>query len=161
MKWSWNKNAVVQYLRRLVSLSEEMDIEAASVTIRQNVYFRGPNVFILFCAIIIASVGLNVNSIPVIIGAMLVSPLMGPIMGFGMGLGTNDTDLVRTSLKNLGVMVSISILASTLYFLISPLSMENPPSCSRARNLLSMMCSLLSLVDLRVSWRLHAKSAAR
>lgn len=126
MKWSWNKNAVVQYLRRLVSLSQDMDTEAASVTIRQNVYFRGPNVFILFCAIIIASVGLNVNSIPVIIGAMLVSPLMGPIMGFGMGLGTNDTDLVRTSLKNLAVMVSISILASTLYFLISPLSMENP-----------------------------------
>ena len=123
MKWNWDKNAVVRYLHSLVSLSEDIDTEAASNTIRQNVYFRGPNVFILFFAIIIASVGLNVNSIPVIIGAMLISPLMGPIMGFGMGLGTNDTDLVRTALKNLAVMVSISILASTLYFLISPLSM--------------------------------------
>lgn len=125
-KWNWDKNAVVRYFHQLVSLSEDIDTEAASNTIRQNVYFRGPNVFILFFAIIIASVGLNVNSIPVIIGAMLISPLMGPIMGFGMGLGTNDTDLVRTALKNLAVMVSISILASTLYFLISPLSMENP-----------------------------------
>lgn len=126
MKWNWNKNAVIRYLRRLTSLSEDMDTQAAMVSIRQNVYFRGPNVFILFFAIIIASVGLNVNSIPVIIGAMLISPLMGPIMGFGMGLGTNDTNLIRDALKNWIVMVGISILASTLYFVISPLSMENP-----------------------------------
>ncbi|MGM9837588.1 MAG: TIGR00341 family protein [Paludibacteraceae bacterium] len=126
MKWNWNRNAVVRYLRRLTALSNDIDTQAAMASIRKNVYFRGPNVFILFFAIIVASVGLNVNSIPVIIGAMLISPLMGPIMGFGMGLGINDTDLIRTSLKNLTVMVSISILASTLYFVVSPLSMENP-----------------------------------
>ena len=82
----WNKNKILSYLRQLVSLGDAMDVQAAAASIRENIHFRGPNVFILFFAIIIASVGLNVNSIPVIIGAMLISPLMGPIIGFGMGL---------------------------------------------------------------------------
>ena len=81
----WNKNKILSYLKQLVSLGDAMDVQAAATSIRENIHFRGPNVFILFFAIIIASVGLNVNSIPVIIGAMLISPLMGPIIGFGMG----------------------------------------------------------------------------
>ena len=109
-----------------LNISNYIDMQAASENIRGSIYFRGPNVWILGTAIIIASVGLNVNSIPVIIGAMLISPLMGPIIGFGLGLGTNDTGLIRESLKNLLVMVVISIFASGLYFLISPLAMENP-----------------------------------
>lgn len=113
-------------LKDLVDLSDYINVEAAAENIRSNVHFRGPNVLILFCAIVIASVGLNVNSIPVIIGAMLISPLMSPIVGMGMALGTNDMALLRSSLKNLGVMVGISILASTLYFLVSPLDMEHP-----------------------------------
>lgn len=119
-------NRLFRYLRSIIYLNGDVDTRAASQVIRQNIYFRGPNVFILGCAIIIASVGLNVNSIPVIIGAMLISPLMGPIMGFGLGLGTNDTGLIRTALKNLAVMVTISILASTLYFLLTPLSLAHP-----------------------------------
>lgn len=115
-----------RYLLRLISLSDYVDAHAANENIRQNVAFRGPNVIILFCAIVIASIGLNINSIPVIIGAMLVSPLMNPIIGFGLGLGTNDPDLVRNAVRNLFVMVFISVLASTLYFLISPLTMEDP-----------------------------------
>ena len=122
----WNKNKILSYLKQLVSLGDAMDVQAAATSIRENIHFRGPNVFILFFAIIIASVGLNVNSIPVIIGAMLISPLMGPIIGFGMGLGTNDMTLVKDALKNLAVMVVISIIASTLYFLVSPLDMDNP-----------------------------------
>lgn len=118
--------AVADYLQELTNLHDHLDILAAEKDIRNNVYFRGPNVYILFFAIIIASVGLNVNSIPVIIGAMLISPLMGPIMGFGMGLGINDTRLVTDALKNLAVMVGISILASTLYFLITPLDLTHP-----------------------------------
>lgn len=114
------------YISTIVHLSEYIDREAASSSIRKSIFFRGPNVYILACAIIIASVGLNVNSIPVIIGAMLISPLMGPIIGFGLGLGTNDTDLLRSSLKNFAVMVVISIIASTLYFLITPLKLEEP-----------------------------------
>ena len=113
------------YLRSLIHLSDEIDYENASASIKKNIAFRGTNVFILACAIIIASVGLNVNSIPVIIGAMLISPVMGPILGFGLGLGTEDNSLVKNSLKHFGVMVAISILASTV-FLLSPLSLANP-----------------------------------
>ena len=114
------------YLKKLIHLSDEIDYENASASIRKNIAFKGTNVFILVCAIVIASVGLNVNSIPVIIGAMLVSPVMGPILGFGLGLGTEDARLLRDSLKNLGVMVGISIIASSLFFLLSPLSLANP-----------------------------------
>lgn len=114
------------YLHKLIDIQSYTDVAAAETRIRENIPFHGPNVLILVCAIVIASVGLNVNSIPVIIGAMLVSPLMGPIIGFGMALGTNNTQMLVHSLKNLGIMVAISILASSLYFAISPLRMENP-----------------------------------
>ncbi len=117
---------VLIYLKSLIHLSDEIDYENASTSIRKNIAFRGTNVFILACAIIIASVGLNVNSIPVIIGAMLISPVMGPIMGFGLGLGTQDNELVKNALKNFAVMVAISILASSLFFILSPLSLANP-----------------------------------
>ena len=117
---------ILVYLKSIIHFSNEIDYENASTSIRKNIAFRGTNVFILACAIIIASVGLNVNSIPVIIGAMLVSPVMGPILGFGLGLGTEDARLLKDSLKNLGVMVGISIIASSLFFLLSPLSLANP-----------------------------------
>ena len=117
---------VLVYLKSIIHFSDEIDYENASTSIRKNIAFKGTNVFILACAIIIASVGLNVNSIPVIIGAMLVSPVMGPILGFGLGLGTEDARLLKDSLKNLGVMVGISIIASSLFFLLSPLSLANP-----------------------------------
>jgi uncharacterized hydrophobic protein (TIGR00271 family) len=117
---------ILIYLKSLIHLADEIDYENASTSIRKNIAFKGTNVFILACAIIIASVGLNVNSIPVIIGAMLVSPVMGPILGFGLGLGTEDNHLVKDSLKNFGVMVAISIIASSVFFLLSPLSLANP-----------------------------------
>lgn len=117
---------ILIYLKSLIHLSDEIDYENASASIRKNIAFKGTNVFILACAIIIASVGLNVNSIPVIIGAMLISPVMGPILGFGLGLGTENNNLVKNSLKNFGVMVAISIIASSLFFLLSPLSLANP-----------------------------------
>ncbi|MCQ2334806.1 MAG: TIGR00341 family protein [Paludibacteraceae bacterium] len=120
------KQTLIQYLSKLINLSDHIDTQTAAESIRNNVHFRGPNVFILFFAIIIASVGLNVNSIPVIIGAMLISPLMGPILGFGLGLGTNDTELLKSALRNLAVMVTISIIASTLYFVITPLDLSHP-----------------------------------
>lgn len=119
-------NVVWRYLNPKVGLAEYFDVKAAADNIKSNISFKGPNVYILACAIIIASVGLNVNSIPVIIGAMLVSPLMGPIVGMGMALGTNNMRLLRLALRNLGVMVAISIVASTLYFFLTPLALENP-----------------------------------
>ena len=117
-------NKVTYFFKSLVNMKDHVDVKAASARIQNGIAFRGPNVFILACAIIIASVGLNLNSIPVIIGAMLISPVMGPILGFGLGLGTNDTSLVKDSLKNFAVMVVISILASTIFYLISPLHLE-------------------------------------
>ena len=117
---------VKTYVGDIVSLSDHIDTDKASQYIRSNVDFKGPNAYILAFAIIVASVGLNTNSIAVIIGAMLISPLMGPIFGIGYGLGTNDTSFLKKSFKNLIVMVVISILASTVYFLVSPLELENP-----------------------------------
>ena len=121
-----NFNTVREFLKTTLNLTNDVDIPAASENIRKNIPFRGPNVYILIVAIIIASVGLNVNSIPVIIGAMLISPLMGPITGLGLGLGTNDRELVLFSIKNLLVMVGISLLAATLYFIVTPLEIDNP-----------------------------------
>lgn len=121
-----NFNTIREFLKTTLNLTNDVDIQAASENIRKNIPFRGPNVYILFSAVIIASVGLNVNSIPVIIGAMLISPLMGPITGLGLGLGTNDRELVLFSIKNLLVMVGISLLAATLYFMLTPLEIDNP-----------------------------------
>lgn len=119
-------NRFKRYLRHILYLEDDIDRASAAAAIKKNIAFRGPNVIILACAIIIAAVGLNVNSIPVIIGAMLISPVMGPIIGWGLGLGTNDTELLKTSIKNFLVMVAISIVAASLYFLISPLRLNNP-----------------------------------
>ncbi len=113
-------------IRYYANLHEHMDTADAALRIKNAIWFRGPNVYILAFSIIIASVGLNVNSTAVIIGAMLISPLMGPIIGVGMALGTNDTALLRDSLRNLLVMVGISLVVSTLFFLLSPLSLLNP-----------------------------------
>ena len=86
---------VKTYISDIVSLNDHIDTDKASQYIRGNIDFKGPNAYILAFAIIVASVGLNTNSIPVIIGAMLISPLMGPIFGIGYGLGTNDTSFLK------------------------------------------------------------------
>lgn len=117
---------LTRQIREILSLSGHIDVAAASDNIIKNIQFKGPNIYILAAAIVIASVGLNVNSNPVIIGAMLISPLMGPIIAVGYSLGINDTSLLRKAAKNLLVMVLISLTASCLYFLLSPLSLENP-----------------------------------
>ena len=113
-------------IKGVVNIDAHIDTDAAERSIRNNINFKGPNAWILAIAIIIASVGLNVNSIPVIIGAMLISPLMGPIFGLGLGLGINDIALMKQAGKNLLVMVSISLFVSLVYFLITPLSLSNP-----------------------------------
>lgn len=90
--------------------------------LRAGVEMRGTNLWVLIFAIFIASIGLNVNSTAVIIGAMLISPLMGPIMGVGYGAGILDLALIRRSLNNLGVAMLIALMTSTLYFALSPLT---------------------------------------
>ncbi len=111
-----------QFLKDLFNLHE--DKERASTTIaeiKKGVVFKGANLWILVFAILIASIGLNVNSTAVIIGAMLISPLMGPIMGMGLGAGTNDFALIQKSFRNLSTAAILSILTSALYFLVTPL----------------------------------------
>lgn len=119
-------NLLGRFIRRYMYIYDQVDTADAAERIKNGIWFKGPNVWILAFAIVLASVGLNVNSTAVIIGAMLVSPLMGPIIGVGLAMGTNDTDLLKSAAKNLLVMVVISLLASTIFFLLSPLSLVNP-----------------------------------
>jgi uncharacterized hydrophobic protein (TIGR00271 family) len=105
------------------SLANEQDSpQTIHDNIMSGIVFKGTNLWILMVAIVMASVGLNVNSTAVIIGAMLISPLMGPIIGMGYGLGTYDFDLVRQSIKNYLFAVVTGLIVSTLYFSISPLN---------------------------------------
>lgn len=98
----------------------EDDREKTLETVKKNIAFKGASLWILACAIIVASVGLNVNSTAVIIGAMLISPLMGPIIGAGFALGIYDFTLLKKSLYNLLIATVVSLSVSALYFYISP-----------------------------------------
>ncbi|MEO1258152.1 MAG: DUF389 domain-containing protein [Bacteroidota bacterium] len=104
------------------NLSREQEREDNVIAdIKKGIEFRGINVWVLVFAIMVASVGLNVNSTAVVIGAMLISPLMGPIMGIGLGLGISDLAMIKKAATNLAVMVVISIVTSWVYFSLSPL----------------------------------------
>lgn len=110
-------------LKHAFSLTEDKAEDAEiDKSVRAGIEMEGTNLWVLIFAIFIASIGLNVNSTAVIIGAMLISPLMGPIIGVGYGAGTYDSSLIRQSLKNLAIAIFISLLTSTLYFMISPLT---------------------------------------
>jgi uncharacterized hydrophobic protein (TIGR00271 family) len=107
---------------RFSLLDDKAEDAVIDDSLRAGVELKGATPWILMLAIFIASIGLNVNSTAVIIGAMLVSPLMGPIMGVGYGFGIYDFALIRKSLLNLGIATAISLLTSTIYFLLTPLS---------------------------------------
>lgn len=114
-------NKIIRKFLNFIDLQKgEEDQRKVLKNIISNISFRGSNLWILACAIVIASVGLNVNSTAVIIGAMLISPLMGPIVGAGFGLGMYDFELVKKSIKNLAIATIVSLIVSTLYFYISP-----------------------------------------
>lgn len=108
-------------LLRFFNLSNgEDDKNVVLENVRNNISFRGSNLWVLACAIVIASIGLNVNSTAVIIGAMLISPLMSPIVGAGFSLGIYDFDLLKKSLRNLLNATLIGLIFSTVYFFLSP-----------------------------------------
>ncbi len=98
----------------------EEDKEKTLENVKNNISFAGANLWILVCAIIIASVGLNVNSTAVIIGAMLISPLMGPIVAAGFALGIHDFELLKRAIRNLLIATIASLIVSTVYFYLSP-----------------------------------------
>lgn len=109
-------------LDRFDLTADQADHDVIDASIRSGVPFRGTNLWLLIFAIVVASVGLNVNSTAVIIGAMLISPLMGPILGVGYGAAVADFPLVRLATVNLLIATGVSLGASTLYFLATPLS---------------------------------------
>ncbi len=111
-------NRIRVYLNLRPDLEEE---QLVVDEITRGVSFRGANLWVLICAIFIASLGLNVNSTAVIIGAMLISPLMGPIIGMGLAIGINDLDLLKRAVKNFSVATLISVLTAMVYFFLSPL----------------------------------------
>lgn len=111
------------YLKKIMDPSGERENEAETIeNILKGIDFKGSNLWVLIFAIFIASLGLNVNSTAVIIGAMLISPLMGPIMGIGLGIGINDFELIKKAFRNLAIATIFGILTSTFYFLLSPLN---------------------------------------
>lgn len=113
------KNKLFDYL----DLNSDMDsFDVIHRSIEKDIIFKGTNLWILMFAIVVASVGLNMNSTAVIIGAMLISPLMGPIIGIGYSIATYNFPLFQRALKNFAFAVIASLVASTLYFAISPVS---------------------------------------
>lgn len=118
-----NGYSVLESIRKRFSLHDDKASDKEiDQRLRSGVEMQGTNLWVLMFAIFIASIGLNVNSTAVIIGAMLISPLMGPIMGIGYGVGILDFPLIKKSLANLGIATIISLTTSTVYFLITPLT---------------------------------------
>ncbi|MDH5367098.1 MAG: DUF389 domain-containing protein [Cyclobacteriaceae bacterium] len=121
------------FISDILNLKKGADIPGTIEGIKKDIDFKGPNVYILICSIIIASIGLNVNSSAAIIGAMLISPLMGPILGLGLSIGTYDWHTLKRSLKGLAIAVFVSLLTSFIYFKISPLQEIQQELLSRTR----------------------------
>lgn len=110
------------FIRRLLSLRNDKAPEEETIaSIKASVEFRGANLWILIFAIFVASLGLNTNSAAVIIGAMLISPLMGPIMGMGLGVGINDFELLKRAFRSFATATIFSVLTATFYFAITPI----------------------------------------
>lgn len=112
-----NWNRAKGYFRIMADKENEQNIIDS---INKDIAFHGANLWVLIFAIFIASLGLNINSTAVIIGAMLISPLMGPIIGMGLAIGINDFEMLKKAFKNYFVAVIISVITATVYFLISP-----------------------------------------
>jgi uncharacterized hydrophobic protein (TIGR00271 family) len=115
-----------KFLEKVLDLRATSDFEKAKSTISEGVSLRGYNLWILLCAALLASLGLDTNSTAVIIGAMLISPLMSPILGVGISVATHEKALLIRSLRNLAMAVGISLFASTIYFILTPLGEVTP-----------------------------------
>ena len=116
-----HKQIVDFFVRNFDIRQEKEDDRETIESIKRGVEFKGTNLWVLIFATFIASLGLNMNSTAVIIGAMLISPLMGPIMGFGLGLGTFDFELIKRAFRNFATATVFGIITSTIYFLLTPI----------------------------------------
>lgn len=122
-----------EYLPQLLSIRRGTDKEATAEMIREGVSIKGQTAWILVFSIFIASIGLNVSSTAVVIGAMLISPLMGPILGIGFSIGVNDVDTLKASLINFGAMVFLSLITSFLFFSIPIFNEATPEILARTK----------------------------
>ena len=122
-----------KFLVNLLDFRKDADQISTIEEIKANIQFKGATAWILICSILVASIGLNTNSIPVVIGAMLISPLMGPILGVGLSIGINDIDTLKTSLISLGTMILLSVLTSFVYFWIFDINADTSELFARTR----------------------------
>ncbi len=121
------------FLIELLDFREDTDREATISAIKADIPFKGATAWILICSIFVASVGLNADSTAVVIGAMLISPLMGPILGVGLSIAINDIDTLKKSLINLLTMLVLSLLTAFLFFYLFPLNQDTSELLGRVR----------------------------
>ncbi len=121
------------FLSELLDFREDTDRDATITAIKGDISFKGATAWILICSIFVASIGLNANSTAVVIGAMLISPLMGPILGIGLSIAINDIDTLKRSLINLAIMIALSLLTAFLFFRFFPLSEDTSELLGRVK----------------------------
>lgn len=125
--------SIKSFFSELLDFREDTDRDATIEAIKGDIPFKGATAWILICSIFVASIGLNANSTAVVIGAMLISPLMGPILGVGMSIAINDIDTLRRSLINLATMIVLSLLTAFLFFWLFPLSEDTSELLGRVQ----------------------------
>ncbi len=125
--------SVSNFLSELLDFREDTDRDTTIAAIKADIPFKGATAWILVCSIMVASVGLNANSTAVVIGAMLISPLMGPILGVGLSIAINDIDTLKKSMINLATMIVLSLLTAFLFFWLFPLSEDTSELMGRTR----------------------------
>jgi uncharacterized hydrophobic protein (TIGR00271 family) len=128
-----SNNFKLGYLLQLFDISKNTDYAATLEAVRQDIPFRGATAWVLICSIFIACIGLNTDSTAVVIGAMLIAPLMGPVLGIGIGLAINDLDMIKSATQNFIVMVLLSAVTATIFFLFFPLQQESSELLARTR----------------------------
>lgn len=125
--------SIKHFMQELLDFRDDTDRDATIEAIKVDIPFKGATAWILICSIFVASVGLNANSTAVVIGAMLISPLMGPILGVGLSIAINDIDTLKRSLINLAIMIVLSLLTAFLFFRFFPLSEDTSELLGRVQ----------------------------
>lgn len=118
---------------KIIRIEDTTDVEGTIVNIKNGIKVKGYNIWLLVCSALLACIGLDQNSVAVIIGAMLISPLMSPILGIGLAVSTNDKETLRDASYNFGLAVGLSLLTAFIYFLLSPLAQETPEMTNRTK----------------------------
>ena len=143
-------NGILIFIKSVFRFNNDIDKNATINSIKNDISMRGTTAWILICSILIASVGLNTDSTAVVIGAMLISPLLGPILGLGLSISTNDIDTLKNSLINILVMVLLSITTAYVFFALIQISDETSELLSRTspdiRDVLIAFCGGVALI---------------